>query len=114
MGGFLDRELTTFQTQAAIGKEISAKCDASVFAVCQMPQHSMGNTQAMFRERSFDFTMVLIFFEVKGLVKGVKGAFKCSLSMACEGCDARVLPILFRDAIILFSAIQNEHHSGCI
>jgi hypothetical protein len=53
MGGFLDRELTTFQTQAAIGKEISVritvlqKCDASVFTVVKC-QHSMGNTQAMF------------------------------------------------------------------
>ena len=43
-------------------------------------------------------------WEVKGFVKGAKGAFKCSLSLTCEGRQ------FFTMQLLCSSAIQSEHH----
>ena len=51
----------------------------------------------------FDVTIGLD-WEVKGFVKGAKGAFKCSLSLACEGRQ------FFTMQLLCSSAIQSEHH----
>ena len=92
MGGFPDRELTDFQTQAALGSPVlritvPQKCDHrfSQFVKCQ---NSIGNTKCyvswfsslrtLIRTRRFDVTASLD-LEVTGCVKGAKGAFKCPL-----------------------------------
>jgi hypothetical protein len=93
MGGFPDRQ-TNFPNLGYPVLRITApqKCDASAFFVkCQ---NSMGNTQAMFLillAGDVDADKVLrryrgLDLEVKGFVKGAKGSFKCSLSLACEVC----------------------------
>ena len=91
MGGFPDRELTDFQTQAALGSPVlritvPQKCDHrfSQFVKCQ---NSIGNTKCyvswfsslrtLIRTGYFDVYHGLD-LEVKGIVKGVKGAFRNS------------------------------------
>jgi hypothetical protein len=69
---------------------------------------SFSSLRTLIQTRCFDVTNG-VDLEVKGFVKGAQGAFKCSLSLACEVC---VTPI-FHDAIFS-SAIQSEHDSWCI
>jgi hypothetical protein len=53
--------------------------------------------------------------EARGFVKGARGALKCSLSLACEGVFfTNFSRCNFVDAILYCSAIQSEHHTGCI
>ena len=70
---------------------VRQKYDASVFAVCQMPEfHTQVLCFLIFFAEDVDPDKVLrryhgLDLEVKGFVKGVKGAFNCSLSLTCEG-----------------------------
>ena len=84
------------------------KCDASVFAVCQLPEFH-GKTQAMFPDYLADKVLRRchgLDLEVKGFVKGAKGAF----SWHARVCLRQFVTLLFCDS----SAIRSEHLSGYV
>ena len=60
------------------------------------------------RTRCFDVTHGLD-LEVKGFVKGAKGAFRAPSVWHARACFRN-----FHDAIFYSSAIQSEHISGCV